>query len=72
MLSYSICYVHVLIIEICVDIQNLKPSLLQGDEPEGLEQIRVSRKKIDMFLDKSPIVDSRVFAAIHFIQNHGK
>lgn len=51
---------------------NLKPSSLQGDEPEGLEPIRVSRKKIDMFLNKSPIVDSRVFAAIHFIQNHGK
>lgn len=51
---------------------NLKPSSLEGDEPEALEQIRINYKNLDTFLSKASIVDSRVFAAVHFIKNYDK
>ena len=50
--------------------KELSPSSLVGDEPEELEVIRVNREDVSSFLNKHEIVDSRVYAAISFIENH--
>jgi hypothetical protein len=50
--------------------KELSPSSLAGDEPEELEVIRVNREDVRSFLNKHEIVDSRVYAAISFIENH--
>ena len=51
---------------------NLTPSYLQGDEPEDLEIVRVKSNDATTFLSKEPIIDSRVFAAIHYVKNYDK
>ena len=50
--------------------KELSLSSLAGDEPEELEVIRVNREDVRSFLNKHEIVDSRVYAAISFIENH--
>ena len=47
--------------------KDLQPSKLIGDEPEKLEQIHVHKSNINMFLEKSEIIDSRVYAALNHI-----
>lgn len=46
----------------------LQPSNLLGDEPEILEQIRVNKDELQKFLEVSEIVDSRVHAALNYLQ----
>ena len=48
--------------------KDLSASSLSGDEPEELEVIRVNREDVHSFLHKHDIVDSRVYAAISFIE----
>ena len=52
--------------------EGLQPSTLSGDEPETLEQIRVNKNKLQKFLDESEIVDSRVYAALNYIQHNDR
>jgi len=52
--------------------EGLQPSILSGDEPETLEQIRVNKNKLQKFLDESEIVDSRVYAALNYIQHNDR
>ena len=47
--------------------EGLQPSVLSGDEPETLEQIRVNKSELQKFLDESEIIDSRVYAALNYI-----
>ena len=49
--------------------ENLKPSSLVGDEPEDLEIIKVEIPRINSILEEHKIIDSRVYAAINYIQN---
>ena len=48
----------------------LEPSSLIGDEPEDLEIIQVEIPRISTFLEKNKIIDSRVYAAVNYIQNN--
>lgn len=50
--------------------ESLKPSSLIGDEPEDLEIIQVEIPRISTFLEKNKIIDSRVYAAVNYIQNY--
>ena len=50
--------------------ESLKPSSLIGDEPEDLEIIQVEIPRISTFLEKNKIIDSRVYAAVNYIQNN--
>ena len=50
--------------------ESLKPSSLIGDEPEDLEIIQVEIPRISAFLEKNKIIDSRVYAAVNYIQNN--
>ena len=50
--------------------ESLKPSSLIGDEPEDLEIIHVEIPRISTFLEKNKIIDSRVYAAVNYIQNN--
>ena len=52
--------------------EGLQPSILSGDEPETLEQIRVNKNKLQKFLDESEIIDSRVYAALNYIQHNDR
>tara|TARA_B100001059_G_scaffold223348_1_gene248231 strand:- start:1288 stop:1809 length:522 start_codon:yes stop_codon:yes gene_type:complete len=50
--------------------KELSPSSLKGDEPEDLEVIRIDKNDIRIFLQQNEIVDSRVYAAMHLIENN--
>ena len=50
--------------------ESLEPSSLIGDEPEDLEIIQVEIPRISTFLEKNKIIDSRVYAAVNYIQNN--
>ena len=50
--------------------ESLKPSSLIGDEPEDLKIIPVEIPHISTFLEKNKIIDSRVYAAVNYIQNN--
>ena len=50
--------------------ESLKPSSLIGDEPEDLEIIQVEIPRISTFLENNKIIDSRVYAAVNYIQNN--
>ncbi len=50
----------------------LSPSSLIGDEPEDLEIIRVKISQINVFLDQQTIVDSRVYAAINYVNRNNE
>ena len=50
--------------------ESLKPSSLIGDEPEDLEIIKVEIPRISIFLERNKIIDSRVYAAVNYIQNY--
>ena len=49
--------------------ESLKPSSLAGDEPEDLEIIKVEIPRINSILEEHKIIDSRVYAAVNYIQN---
>ena len=50
--------------------ESLKPSSLVGDEPEDLEIIKVEIPHINSLLEEYKIIDSRVYAAVNYIQNN--
>ncbi len=49
--------------------ESLQLSSLTGDEPENLEIINVEIPRINAFLRGHKIIDSRVYAAVNYIQN---
>tara|TARA_B100001113_G_scaffold145626_1_gene119332 strand:- start:1774 stop:2301 length:528 start_codon:yes stop_codon:yes gene_type:complete len=51
---------------------DLEPSALVGDEPEELEQIKVHKNKIQLFLEEEEIIDSRVYAALNYLRYNDK
>ncbi len=50
--------------------ESLEPSSLIGDEPEDLEIIKVEISHINSLLEEYKIIDSRVYAAVNYIQNN--
>ena len=50
--------------------ESLEPSSLVGDEPEDLEIIKVEIPHINSLLEEYKIIDSRVYAAVNYIQNN--
>ena len=50
--------------------ESLEPSSLIGDEPEDLEIMKVEISQINSLLEEYKIIDSRVYAAVNYIQNN--
>lgn len=50
--------------------RDLYPSVLQGDEPEPLEVVRIPLSQLDELIDDSEFGDARVLAALMLLQRH--